>query len=815
MQSGTGVLVFVLAACVLVAIPLAKAGSSSVEITDNQKNYASGNAFNGTVKIRFDTIPAEDAQLTASIDGSAPVSLAIGPYLPKITYQYKSFPFSYAITASGTNQWHEYPEKQFYYRLQASGTCGNQVCAPTGTCDCGDPPLCTPPTSFPYSCAWAITYSDVQGAVKADDGLKFISDASDTIFPPTSANDDIVWSQLIDTSIQYGVQTTMRMACGNSDYMGQATLPNGWIKRTMPTANFVAMPGSTKKKITIEPFDESSLTTDRQKFVEGACSSQPYACGGIYAGATRLTSGFSVNGTTGEVTINVFSPTTTYIIVYLPPNGPSMCAYTAFKILNSTAWTASCVPQQGTVSYGNPFSKAYTQVQLPSAFNDSNRGFINPPLCPAYANECNQTASSYSAEKVNDTTGSIQVIFDSQTRAINAMLPSPEIAGSSLTISLSDFQGLRAPSSLGEHTLSISFQAASGPSSKEIRFSVCMDADKDGYCSVESGGNDCNDTNPDIHPGARELCNGIDDNCNGLADEDFTTAGRKLGTGCGIGICNGIWVCTWDRKDVRCNVSAPPKPEICGNGLDDDCDGVADEAYETDLSGNPIKVCGSECRDGQTQECRKLGECGKVPGQRTCVKGNWGICTGGAQPADEACNGKDDNCNGIIDDIAGSADPVETGCACTNQPASRIMGIMAQKEICGNGIDDNCDGQIDEGCVCASGETRPCGLNKGICTKGMQQCINGQWGTECVGGVKPKAEEICYNSLDDNCNGQVDEGCIPSITCQNGKKDINEQDVDCGGSCQPCGLPYNWILVAGGIILLIVAVAMLELKGRI
>jgi hypothetical protein len=821
MRTLAGAVALAIAACVLAAIfPAAKAGPSSIEIIDNQKNYAPGNALNGTAIVKFNTLPAENAQLTASIDGSATASLAVGPYLSRITYHYKSFPFSYVITASGNSQWYEYSEKQFYYRLQASGTCGNQACAQTGTCDCGY--LCTPPASFPYSCTWTIPYSDLQGTVKADDDLKLIFDASDVIFPPTSANDDTVWSQLVDTQAQYGVQTTMRMACGNSDYMGQPTQPNGWIKRTLQNANFVPVPGSTKKKISIGPFDESSLSTNRQKFVEGGCS-QPYACGGIYAGTTRLTSGFSVNGTMGEVTINVFSPATTYIIVYLPPNGPSLCAYTTSKVLNSTAWTAASLPQQGTVSYDKPFSKAFTQVQLPSVFNDSNRGFINPPPCPGYVTECNQTATSYSTNKVNDTTGVIQIGFDSKARTVNATLPSPEITGGSLSISLSDFRDLKAPSYAGEHTLSISLQAGPESASKEIAFSVCMDADKDGFCSIESGGSDCNDSNSNMNPGARELCNGIDDDCDGLADEDFMTAGRKLGTACNISICTGKWVCSWDRKDVMCNISASPKPEVCGNGIDDDCNGITDDPYKVDSSGKlvldssgkPIRICGIECEDGDKQECRALGECGKTPGQRTCTKGVWGTCKGGAQPSEEVCNGKDDDCNGIIDDIAGSTEPVESGCACANQPANKIPQIMAGREICGNGMDDNCDGQVDEGCACIPGETRPCGLNKGICKKGVQSCKNGQWESECRGGKRPEPEEICYNNLDDNCNGKVDDGCTPSITCQNGKQDLNEEGVDCGGPCQPCGLPYNWILVAGGVILLIVAVAMLELKGKL
>jgi MYXO-CTERM domain-containing protein len=49
--------------------------------------------------------------------------------------------------------------------------------------------------------------------------------------------------------------------------------------------------------------------------------------------------------------------------------------------------------------------------------------------------------------------------------------------------------------------------------------SSCVDVDGDGYPSVQCGGKDCDDSDPAVHPGAKEICNGKDDNCNGKIDE--------------------------------------------------------------------------------------------------------------------------------------------------------------------------------------------------------------------------------------------------------------------------------------------------------
>jgi len=116
------------------------------------------------------------------------------------------------------------------------------------------------------------------------------------------------------------------------------------------------------------------------------------------------------------------------------------------------------------------------------------------------------------------------------------------------------------------------------------------------------------------------------------------------------------------------------------------------------------------------------------------------------------------------------------------------------QETC-NGFDDDLDGEVDEGCSCSAGATQPCfpGAKtkvQGICKQGTQTCVGqgefGSWGA-CQGAVTKQAE-VCGDSVDQDCDG-ADEPCegAQETDCNNQQDDDGDGLIDCGDpDCPPC-----------------------------
>src|SRR5207302_559390 len=138
-----------------------------------------------------------------------------------------------------------------------------------------------------------------------------------------------------------------------------------------------------------------------------------------------------------------------------------------------------------------------------------------------------------------------------------------------------------------------------------------------------------------------EICNGLDDDCNGKIDDVQGANVACCPSGkCGVGICtNGMMQCSGGA--LSCVGGQGPQGEIC-NKLAEHCNGLVDE--EPDVSMNDARIsksCGNEM---------------SLPlpciGGKTICKNGAPFCQGAVGPTTEACNCKDDDCNNKIDDNA-------------------------------------------------------------------------------------------------------------------------------------------------------------------
>jgi|GEM_PF-725580 len=100
------------------------------------------------------------------------------------------------------------------------------------------------------------------------------------------------------------------------------------------------------------------------------------------------------------------------------------------------------------------------------------------------------------------------------------------------------------------------------------------DADGDGYLAAP--GPDCDDSDPEVGPAGAEVCDGADNDCDGAVDNGFDV-GAYCTVGTGFCAREGAKVCTADGSGTACDAEAgAPQTEVC-NGVDDDCDGTTDE----------------------------------------------------------------------------------------------------------------------------------------------------------------------------------------------------------------------------------------------
>ncbi len=361
---------------------------------------------------------------------------------------------------------------------------------------------------------------------------------------------------------------------------------------------------------------------------------------------------------------------------------------------------------------------------------------------------------------------------------------------------------------------------------------------------------------------ASEVCNTLDDDCDGTTDnlpadfactvKAFEDAGSKTtcaadgdcsvtGEACDVsdgkcktlvGACPGKAACS-DKGALLCTGAATPKPEVC-NGTDDDCDGKADEGFAWDGGAAGKIEVGDACGTGAC-----------AGGKVVCDGATKSTCDSLGKVTNETCDGLDNDCNGKADDAA-----CEDNDACTEDVCDSVAKTCTNKaktdcddkDTC---TDDSCDkvtakclnaphvGSCDDGNACSVGDkcgthpdtakhtclpgteqpkcddsnpctddicdtqkgcqnkpnsgTQPCysadPKTKGVgeCKEGKSFCKDGKLQGTCEGEVIPAVKELC-DGKDRTCNGVKDEGCAPKgvtvtfanahIAGQSGKMDV-------------------------------------------
>ncbi|MCX5741332.1 MAG: MopE-related protein [Proteobacteria bacterium] len=295
-----------------------------------------------------------------------------------------------------------------------------------------------------------------------------------------------------------------------------------------------------------------------------------------------------------------------------------------------------------------------------------------------------------------------------------------------------------------------------------------------------------------------EVCNGLDDNCNAQIDEGF-----NKGAACDNGqqgVCRrtGVIACVADGT-AACNaVAVVPGSEgtVCNN-LDDDCDGKIDEGIagcicfpQGETCNNMDDNCNGLIDDGPITRPCGTGVC---QGIETCAAGVFSGCT--APPSStEVCDNLDNDCDGIIDGFTQACstmpangfpagDPrnnpgaapgpapscISEGAAiCACHPGNKtcptggggVFGactgeIKPGVEIC-NTLDDDCDGKVDEstgGLDCSTN----CGIGTTVCVNGVLTC----------NAVTAPNDDTC-DGVDDDCDGMIDEDYVSPGACGNG-----------------------------------------------
>ncbi len=344
------------------------------------------------------------------------------------------------------------------------------------------------------------------------------------------------------------------------------------------------------------------------------------------------------------------------------------------------------------------------------------------------------------------------------------------------------------------------------------------DLDGDGFGSRASGvvmscepvaghtlrDNDCDDTAAAINPAATEMCNGLDDDCNGAADFEVAPGDFEDDDGDGLldlgcGPPGGV---DCDDRDP----SAGPGTEETCDGRDNDCDEIVDEDAEdrswfydgdgdgfgtdSDPENAPVRSCtppagyvanADDCNDGSPNRFPGAVErCNTADDDCDGDVDEDGVC--GCPPGLSDCDGDgscetdtrvdQDNCGGCGTVCAGGPDALAVSCSAST----------CQIDACAANRAD-CDGTVSNGCETRTDSIDDCGGCGRTCLMPFGMGVTDM---NCEAGRCVVA--TCEEGVDD-CNGQLSDGC---------ERDTSSDILNCGACGNACTMTSSFPMCVSG-----------------